>query len=98
MHHAATPATIERADRLLDRIKLETRWLLISTPTRGFRIDESEYAGDRQKLVAAWPAIRHRRIELNASGGFYHVVGDQASLFTHLIEIRRQRTRKAARQ
>lgn len=93
--HAPPSTTIERAARLLDRIKLETRWLLVSTRTRDFRIDDHDYAEDRQKLVAAWPAWRRGEI-----GGlaFYDRVGDGGSLLTHLIEIRRQRARQAVAQ
>lgn len=97
MHHA-TATAIDRTARLLDSIKCETRWLLVSTPTRGFRIDETEYATDRKTLVAIWPAIRHRRVKSNLSEAFYDVVADHASLLTHLIEIRRQRSRRAAQQ
>ncbi len=87
----AASVNAERADRLLDRIKIETRWLLLATPARSFAIDEQGYAHDRRALVLMWPAIRHRRFGGVGAASFYSVAADQASLFTHLIEIRRQR-------
>ncbi len=89
MQHVAAAAFADRAERLLERIKLESHWQLITTPARSFPIDESTYAADRASLVANWPDIRHRRVAVGAM--FYDLVNDHASLLTHLIEIRRQR-------
>ena len=86
---AAAAATADRAARLLDRIKIETRWLLISPPARTFKIDAENYSADRAALILFWPAIRQRRLDV--SGKFYDVVAETSSLLTHLIEIRRQR-------
>jgi hypothetical protein len=87
--HHQTIAAAERAAKLPERIKIETRWLLIATPARTFKIDEESYAADRAALVLFWPAIRQRRLDV--SGTFYDVAAETASLLTHLIEIRRQR-------
>jgi hypothetical protein len=81
----------DRAAQLLARIKIETRWLLASTPARTFEIDDSHYAEDRAEAVATWSRARRRRIALNDARAFYSIAADQASLLAHLIEIRRQR-------
>jgi hypothetical protein len=80
----------QRAARLLDRIKIETRWLLASAPVR--RADRPTYEEARAKLIASWPAIRHRRVERHLLASFYYdVAADGAALLAHLIEVRRAR-------
>lgn len=91
-HKITRPLAIaERAARLVEAIKTETRWLLLTTPPRGFEIDEEHYHADRAQFVETWPAIRHRRVPGAYLSSFHDLVADQASSLAHLIEIRRQR-------
>ncbi|MDB5656663.1 MAG: hypothetical protein JWQ94_4276 [Tardiphaga sp.] len=87
-------STAARAERLLDCIKCETRWLLISAPLRGFEINEEGHHDERAALVKTWPDIRHRRLPPAFLVSFYDLAADQASRFALLIEIRRQREAK----
>ena len=89
-----------RAERLVEAIKLETRWLLISAPTASdHEISEDFATLDRRQFVSAWPAIRNRRLPAADLEQFYTLVADRASAFAHLIEIRRMRARaRSARQ
>ncbi|NEW96612.1 hypothetical protein [Rhodopseudomonas sp. BR0G17] len=80
-----------RAEKLLDAIKLETHWLLISARPRNYQIDESHYAEDRALFVKVWPLIRGQRVPESFLTDFYSVRDQHASALTHLIEIRRQR-------
>lgn len=80
-----------RAARLLEAIKIETRWLLLSARARPFGINEDGFDQDRANLVSLWPDFRHRRVPAAYLRSFYDLVADQASLLAHLIEIRRQR-------
>jgi hypothetical protein len=85
---------IERGDKALAAIKLETRWLVISAPARDHEIDDSFYAEDRAQLVKLWPHIRHQRLPRTWLNSFFaDLVAAQASAFAHLIEIRHQRRR-----
>jgi hypothetical protein len=88
---SADATTTGRAAQLIDAIKLETSWQLLSTPARGFRVSEEGHAEEQHALIALWPDMRHRRVPTAFLISFYDFVSDQASRLAFLIEVRRQR-------
>jgi hypothetical protein len=87
-----------RATRMIEAVKAETRWQLLTAPRRSFALDEQHYTKDRAALVAAWPRIRHRRMPDEDRRAFYQRVADHASILAHVIEVRRQRQQQKASQ
>jgi hypothetical protein len=77
----------DRAPRLVDRIKLEVRWLLTTSPN----VSEGD-AATRRAFVAGWPVIRNRRVPADEiARHFYDIAADQGAALASLIIARRNR-------
>lgn len=77
----------ERAPHLIERIKIETRWLLICPSASPIT-----YAQARRNLVAQWPRIRHRRMPAaDIAHRFYDIAAEHAGALAQLITARRER-------
>jgi hypothetical protein len=92
MSYQTPPIDVDtRAQRLVEAIKAETRWLLLTAPQRSFAIDASHYTNDRAAFVLAWPRFRNQSVPRDELRGFWDLVADQASILTGLIELRQQK-------
>jgi hypothetical protein len=79
---------IDRAPRLIERIKIETRWLLL-TASHEIAVPNAE---TKAQLVASWRAIRNARLPADEiARHFYDIAADQAATLASLIIARRNR-------
>jgi hypothetical protein len=86
MYIAWTQTVQSRAAMLAARVKIETRWLLLTTAGEV----SGAAAGARRDFVAQWPAIRNGRLPADEIGQhFYDIAADQAATFAALIIARR---------
>lgn len=82
----------QRAPRLVERIKIETRWLLHSNEPVAEEGDDA-----RGHFVSMWPLIRQRRIPAHdIATHFYDIAADQGALLAGLILKRRARYGRGA--
>jgi hypothetical protein len=84
IQYDATPARIDRAPYLAKRIKIETRWLLLTKQHNLTVITQRE----KTSFIARWPSIR--KPGENIDRHFYEIAADHAATFAALIVARRQ--------
>lgn len=87
-HQIAAQIAAERAPRLIERIKIETRWLLLTTSVD----DAIDHDSARQSLVASWHTIRNAGAPADdIARHFYDIAAEQAATFARLIIARRKK-------
>jgi hypothetical protein len=80
--------SIDRAPRLVERIKIETKWLLLTTPDAAPAIE----GGARRNFIEHWPAIRNARLPADEVGRrFYDIAAERAATLAALIIWRRNK-------
>jgi hypothetical protein len=79
---------IDRAPRLIERIKIEARWILLTTSPHASAPD----ATTRRAFLAQWPNIRNARLPADEiARHFYDIAADQAAALASLIVARRNK-------
>jgi len=88
MQIACAQSLQSRAERLAARVKIETRWILLTTATNV----NADDADARRAFIAQWPAIRNGRLPADdIARHFYDIAADQAATFAALIIARRNK-------
>jgi hypothetical protein len=78
----------DRAPRLIERIKIETRWILL---TAAHEIAAPD-AARTESFIAHWRAIRNARLPADEiARRFYDIAAEQAATFAALIIARRNK-------
>lgn len=77
---------VSRAPRLIERIKIETRWILLTTSV----IDTATNPTARESLIAAWRAIRNLSLPID-DREFYAIAAEHAATFAGAILARRKK-------
>lgn len=79
---------VDRAPRLIERIKIETRWILLTAAQNMTDCDTAT----RRRFTAHWFAIRNARLPADeVARNFYDIAADQAATFASLIIARRNK-------
>lgn len=79
-----------RAAQLAARVKIETRWILLTNAADA----GLAAAQDRRAFIAQWPAIRNGHLPADeVARHFYDIAADQAASFAALIIARRNKKR-----
>lgn len=78
--------SINRAPRLIERIKIETRWILLTTSVT----DTATNPASRESLVATWRAIRNVSLPID-DREFYAIAAEHAATFAGAILARRKK-------
>jgi len=84
MQYDATPVRVDRGPHLAGRIKIETRWLLLTNQYNLTAITPRE----KTSFIARWPSIRRPGEDI--ARHLYEIAADQAATFAALIVARRQ--------
>lgn len=78
--------SVSRAPRLIERIKIETRWILLTTSL----IDTANNPAARESLIATWRAIRNASLPID-DRKFYAIAAEHAATFAGAILARRNK-------
>jgi hypothetical protein len=88
---ASEPQNELRAERLLDAIKIETRWQLLARGSSTVDHNGGHVGPMRKALLSEWPKIRARRMTAAQLVDYYTFAATRAEWFSLLISIRRAR-------